>query len=98
MKVKAYEWENSVEVELKEIRNVVKGFLLTGANNWNDATVPNSGLNIVQVNVYYPKKHYHYEVCIINKRTEEVAERHCFSSSNECRPEVVARELVKMYQ
>lgn len=98
MKVKAYEWENSVEVELKEIRNVEKGYLLTGASNRNVADIPYSGLNIVRVKVYYPNKRYHYEVSIIDKRTDEVKERHCFSSSNLCRPEVVARELVKMFQ
>jgi hypothetical protein len=93
MKVKAYEWENSVEVELTEIPDVSNGFLVYSKNNRKDEYMP----TYVSVKVYYPND-YHYEVCIIDWETDEVKERHCFSSGKECRPEVVARELVKMYQ
>ena len=103
MKVKAYEWENSVEVEVKEISDsdLETGFLWWSTSNWNDVGVARHNgkwiQDYVSVKVYYPND-YHYEVSIIDYETDEVKERHCFSSGKGCRPEVVACELLKMYQ
>jgi hypothetical protein len=98
MKVKAYKWENSVEVELTEISRVKKGNLATGLSNWNEANVPFSSLTIVNVKVYEPGSRYHYEVSIIDREHNIVSYKYAYSSSKECNPQVVARELINMYQ
>jgi len=98
MKVKAYKWENSVEVELTEISRVKKGYLVTGANNYNEADMPFSSLTLVRVNVYEPGSRYHYEVSIIDKEHNTVSYKYAFSSHKRCNPQVVAYELINMYQ
>jgi hypothetical protein len=98
MKVKAYKWENSAEVELTEISRVKKGYLVTGLSNWNEANVPFSSLTLVRVNVYEPGSRYHYEVSIIDKEHNTVSYKYAFSSHKRCNPQVVAYELINMYQ
>lgn len=98
MKVKAYKWENSAEVELTEISRVKKGYLVTGANNYNEADMPFSSLTHVRVKVYEPGSRYHYEVSIIDKEHNTVSYKYAFSSHKRCNPQVVAYELVNMYQ
>lgn len=95
MNINAYEWENSVKIELKEIKSVSKGYLLTGASNYNEANQPFSNITPVSVSVYETRSRYHYEVKFKNKMTEEMTRVVCLSSSKECNPSVVARELMR---
>ena len=98
MKVKAYKWENSVDVELTEISRVKKGFLVTVANNYNEANSSFGYYSYVKVNVYEPGSRYHYEVSIIDKEHDIVSYKYAYSSSKRCNPQVVAWELINMYQ
>lgn len=98
MKVKAYKFENSVEVELTEISRVKKGYLVTGASNYNEANSSFGYYSYVNVKVYEPGSRYHYEVSIIDKEHNIVSYKYAYSSSKECNPQVVARELINMYQ
>ena len=98
MKVKAYKFENSVKVELTEISRVKKGYLVTGVSNYNEANSSFGYYSYVNVKVYEPGNRYHYEVSIIDKEHNIISHKYAYSSSKECNPQVVACELVKMYQ
>lgn len=98
MKVKAYKFENSVEVELTEISHVKKGYLVTSASNYNEANSSFGYYSYVNVKVYEPGSRYHYEVSIIDKEHNIVSDKYSFSSSKKCNPQVVAHELINMYQ
>ena len=89
MNVNAYEWENSVQVELTEIKNVSRGYLLTGSSNYNSNMTP------VTVSVYETRSRYHYEVKFKDRMTDEITRVICLSSSKDCNPSIVARQLVR---
>lgn len=97
MNIKAYRFENSVEVELTEISRIKKGYLVTSSSNFEERNSSPGYYSYVNVEVYEPGNRYHYEVSIIDKEHGTVSSKYFYSSSKNCDPQVVACELVKMY-
>lgn len=90
MKVPAFEWENSVKIEVSEIKNVRKTALVGGSDNqeriWKDLTK-----TPVDVWVYEQRNRYHY---IAKVGADE--DCFCYSTEKRCNPSVVARYIASI--
>lgn len=92
MKVPAFEWENSIKVELNEIKRVSKSYLVASCDDFNEKNASCNASSAISVNVYEQHNRYHYHVRMNCDMPDE--EVRCFSSSKECNPQVVARYIL----
>ena len=90
MTVKAYKWENSTGIDLQEIKSVNKYYQCAVADNRDTARY----YGLVVVRVYETRTRYHYEVRFLDVEHEKLDRIVCFSSTKQCDPQVVARQLV----
>lgn len=96
MKVPAFEWENSVKIEVSEIKNVCKTALVVGFNNqeriWEDLTQ-----TPVSVSVYEQRNRYHYLVKVGVLGDIYHYDTHCYSTEKRCNPSVVAGYIAGIF-
>lgn len=84
MKVPAFEWENSVKIEVSEIKNVCKTVLVFSCNNQERVFDGQTGTP-VSVYVYEQRNRYHYLA-----RVGVDEEYFCYSTEKRCNQSVVA--------
>lgn len=96
MKVPAFKWDNSVKIEVSEIKNVRKTPLVGGFNNqeriWEDLTQ-----TPVSVSVYEQSNRYHYLVKVGVLGNIYHYDTYCYSTEKRCDPSVVAGYIAGVF-
>lgn len=95
IEVPAFEWDNSVKIEVSEIKDVRKTALVGGYNNqekiWEGLTK-----TPVSVSIYEQRNRYHYLVKVGVQQNLYQYDTYCYSTEKRCNKNIVARYIASV--